>query len=115
MAHGGGVVAFPCGDGDCGLGAGGGEEREEEEPLLGALFDDGELAFEGLEELDGAGGFVGEALEFFELGGGEGSGLHEGDAVGDEADVLLEAGAGFEQRQDSAAQVERDGGLDAER
>ena len=63
-AHGGGVLALPAGDGDGGLGAGGEEEGEDEEVLLGALLDDAEVAVEIFEELDGSGGFSGEALEF---------------------------------------------------
>ncbi len=113
-AHGGGVVVFPAGDGDGGLGAGGEEEREDEEVLLGALLDDGEAGFELLEELDGAGGLKGFALEGGEQRGCEGGGLQEGEAFGDEADVLLQAGAGVEERHDFAVEDEADGALDGE-
>ena len=108
------MVPLPGGDRDGGLGTSGEQEREDEEPLFGALLDEGEVAFETLEELAGVGGFEGGALELEDFWGFEGGALDEGEAVGDETDVLLEVGAGFEQRQDARAEIEADRGLKAE-
>ena len=66
------------------------------------------------EELDGAGGAEARlAAGRLELRAGEGCArLHEGEAVGEEADVELEAGAALQQRERRGGRSEADGALD---
>ena len=73
------------------------------------------MAFEIFQKLYCSGWFQRSALEMPEFGGVKCGGMEENEAIDDEADVLLEACAGAEQRTDARAKDEADCCLDAER